>query len=35
MLGISPGTVKSQNAVALTRLREGAPELLDLIGETR
>ena len=27
------GTVKSQNADALARLREGAPELLDLIGE--
>src|SRR4051794_18236944 len=34
-LGIAIGTVKSTNADALARLREGAPELLDLIGETR
>ncbi len=34
-LGISIGTVKSTNATALARLREGAPELLDLIGRTR
>jgi RNA polymerase sigma-70 factor (sigma-E family) len=34
ILGVSAGTVKSQNAVALARLREGAPELLDLIGRT-
>ncbi|WP_340538102.1 SigE family RNA polymerase sigma factor [Nocardioides sp. GXZ039] len=34
-LGVSVGTVKSQNAAALARLRTGAPELLDLIGETR
>lgn len=34
VLGVSVGTVKSQNAVALARLREGAPELLDLIGRT-
>lgn len=34
VLGVSVGTVKSQNAVALRRLREGAPELLDLIGRT-
>ncbi|MEJ7831777.1 MAG: SigE family RNA polymerase sigma factor [Nocardioides sp.] len=34
-LGVSIGTVKSQNAAALARLREGAPELLDLIGRTR
>jgi len=34
-LGIAVGTVKSTNADALARLREGAPELLDLIGETR
>jgi RNA polymerase sigma-70 factor (sigma-E family) len=31
-LGVSVGTVKSQNAAALARLRHGAPELLDLIG---
>lgn len=30
-LGVSIGTVKSQNAVALARLRTGAPELLDLV----
>lgn len=35
VLGVSIGTVKSQNAAALARLREGAPELLDLIGGTR
>jgi RNA polymerase sigma-70 factor (sigma-E family) len=35
ILGITVGTVKSTNAAALARLREGAPELLDLIGETR
>ncbi|GAB3763624.1 RNA polymerase sigma-70 factor (sigma-E family) [Nocardioides ginsengisegetis] len=35
VLGISVGTVKSTNAAALARLREGAPELLDLIGRTR
>ncbi|MCW2850656.1 MAG: hypothetical protein JWM84_320, partial [Nocardioides sp.] len=29
------GTVKSQASVALARLRSGAPELLDLIGEDR
>ena len=34
-LGVSVGTVKSQNAAALARLRDGAPELLDLIGGTR
>jgi RNA polymerase sigma-70 factor (sigma-E family) len=33
-LGVSVGTVKSQTAAALQRLREGAPELLDLIGRT-
>lgn len=33
VLGVSVGTVKSQNAAALARLRTGAPELLDLIGE--
>lgn len=32
VLGVSTGTVKSQNAAALERLRTGAPELLDLIG---
>ncbi|GAA2134397.1 SigE family RNA polymerase sigma factor [Nocardioides bigeumensis] len=32
ILGVSVGTVKSQNAAALARLRTGAPELLDLIG---
>jgi RNA polymerase sigma-70 factor (sigma-E family) len=35
ILRIAPGTVKSQNAAALARLRDGAPELLDLIGRTR
>lgn len=35
VLGVSVGTVKSQNAAALARLRTGAPELLDLIGGTR
>lgn len=34
VLGVAVGTVKSQNAVALRRLRDGAPELLDLIGRT-
>ncbi|MEO5664716.1 MAG: hypothetical protein ABIR39_15710, partial [Nocardioides sp.] len=34
ILGVSIGTVKSQNAAALARLRDGAPELLDLIGRT-
>lgn len=34
MLGVSIGTVKSQNSAALARLRTGAPELLDLIGRT-
>ena len=34
VLGVSVGTVKSQNAAALTRLRADAPELLDLIGRT-
>jgi RNA polymerase sigma-70 factor (sigma-E family) len=34
VLGVSVGTVKSQNAAALARLRDGAPELLDLIGRT-
>lgn len=32
VLGVSIGTVKSQNSAALARLRTGAPELLDLIG---
>lgn len=31
-LGVSVGTVKSQNAAALARLRGGAPELDDLMG---
>jgi len=35
VLGITVGTVKSTNAAALSRLREGAPELLDLIGDNR
>lgn len=35
VLGVSIGTVKSQNSAALARLRTGAPELLDLIGRTR
>ena len=35
VLGVSIGTVKSQNAAALARLRDGAPELLDLIGGRR
>lgn len=30
-LGVSIGTVKSQNSVALARLRTAAPELLDLV----
>ena len=34
LLGVSIGTVKSQNSAALARLRTGAPELLDLIGRT-
>lgn len=34
-LGVSVGTVKSQNAAALQRLRGGAPELDDLIGRLR
>ncbi|HVF05604.1 MAG TPA: SigE family RNA polymerase sigma factor [Frankiaceae bacterium] len=32
VLGCSAGTVKSQTALALRRLREGAPELADLVG---
>jgi RNA polymerase sigma-70 factor (sigma-E family) len=35
VLGVAVGTVKSQNAQALARLREGAPELLELIGDGR
>lgn len=35
LLGVSVGTVKSTNAAAMARLRDGAPELLDLIGRTR
>jgi RNA polymerase sigma-70 factor (sigma-E family) len=34
VLGVSIGTVKSQNSAALARLRTGAPELLTLIGRT-
>jgi RNA polymerase sigma-70 factor (sigma-E family) len=34
VLGVSLGTVKSQNAAGLARLRTGAPELLSLIGRT-
>lgn len=33
VLGVSTGTVKSQTHLALRRLREGAPELADLLGE--
>lgn len=35
ILRVAPGTVKSQNAAALARLRDGAPELLELIGRSR
>ncbi|WP_193608155.1 SigE family RNA polymerase sigma factor [Nocardioides lijunqiniae] len=35
VLGVAVGTVKSQTRVALARLRDGAPELLDLIGDDR
>lgn len=35
VLRVAPGTVKSQNAAGLARLRDGAPELLDLIGRAR
>jgi len=35
VMGVGVGTVKSQNAAALARLRNGAPELLDLIGRSR
>ncbi len=34
ILGVGVGTVKSQNAAALARLRDGAPELLELMGRT-
>jgi RNA polymerase sigma-70 factor (sigma-E family) len=34
ILGVSVGTVKSQTSAALTRLRERAPELADLMYET-
>jgi RNA polymerase sigma-70 factor (sigma-E family) len=34
VLRVSTGTVKSQTSAALARLRDGAPELLDLIGGT-
>lgn len=33
-LGVSTGTVKSQTHLALRRLREGAPELAELLEET-
>lgn len=33
ILGVSIGTVKSQTSAALTRLRERAPQLADLINE--
>jgi len=33
VLGVSVGTVKSQTAVALRRLRELAPELAELVGQ--
>jgi RNA polymerase sigma factor (sigma-70 family) len=32
ILGVAIGTVKSQTAVALRRLRELAPELTELVG---
>ncbi len=32
-LGVSVGTVKSQTSAALRRLREQAPELMELRGE--
>lgn len=35
ILGITVGTVKSTHAATLERLRQNAPELHDLIGETR
>jgi len=35
VMGVSVGTVKSQTAVALRRLRELAPELADLMGVSR
>lgn len=34
ILGVGVGTVKSQNAAALARLRDGAPELLELRGRS-
>ena len=34
LLGVSVGTVKSSTSLALRRLREAAPELAQLIGET-
>lgn len=33
VLGVSVGTVKSQTHLALSRLREAAPELAELLGE--
>jgi DNA-directed RNA polymerase specialized sigma24 family protein len=35
VLGVAVGTVKSQTATALRRMRELAPELAELIEETR
>ncbi len=34
ILGVSVGTVKSQTAVALTRLRQRAPDLAEFLGKT-
>lgn len=34
-LGVAVGTVKSQTHLALRRLREAAPELVDLLGDLR
>jgi RNA polymerase sigma-70 factor (sigma-E family) len=35
VMRVGIGTVKSQNAAGLARLRDGAPELLELIGRSR
>ena len=35
VLGVGTGTVKRQTSVALTRLREGAPHLRDLLEDVR